>query len=122
MKGQAWGIFYNKYGKNDYDAEKFEEEITKLLKDFDVTNQRGIYEYLLSGKTEEKKLNIRQFDSRIKSTVYERQKGICAKCGKKFKIEEMHADHIVAWSNGGKTVAENCQMLCAKCNREKSNL
>ena len=49
-----------------------------------------IYEYLLSGKKNEKFLNIRQFDARMKSTVYERQKGICAKCGKKFKIEEMH--------------------------------
>ena len=121
MKGQTWGIFYNKYSKNNYSAEDLESEIAKLLKDFDVTNQRGIYEYLLGGKKNEKLLNIRQFDARIRATVYERQKGICIKCGKHYDIEEMQADHIVAWSKGGKTIAENCQMLCAECNRQKSD-
>lgn len=120
MKGQAWGIFYNRYGKNFYDAAELEKEIERLLKDFDVTNQRGIYEYLLGGKENEKLLNIRQFDERMKATVYERQKGICPRCKKHFELKEMHADHIVAWSKGGKTTAENCQLLCAACNREKS--
>ena len=121
MKGQAWGIYYNRYGKNAYDAAELEKEIARLLKDFDVTNQRGIYEYLLGGKKNEKLLNIRQFDERMKATVYERQKGICPRCKKHFELEEMHADHIVAWSKGGKTIAENCQLLCAACNREKSD-
>lgn len=121
MKGQKWGIFYNKYGKNFYDAAELEKEISRLLKDFDVTNQRGIYEYLLGGKKNEKLLSIRQFDERMKATVYERQKGICARCKKHFALAEMHADHILAWSKGGKTVAENCQLLCAACNILKSD-
>ena len=121
MKGQQWGLLYNKYSNKNYDTNELEEKIKKLLKDFDVTNQRGIYEYLLGGEKNEKLLNIRQFDARIKSTVYERQKGICPICKKHFELEDMHADHIIAWSKGGKTVAENCQMLCADCNRKKSN-
>ena len=119
MKGQAWGILYNKYGKNNYDAVELEKEIVRLMKDFDVTNQRGIYEYLLSGKKKENLLNIRKFDERMKATVYERQGGICVYCKKHFEINEMHADHIKAWSKGGKTIAENCQLLCAECNRKK---
>ena len=116
MKGQSWGILYNRYGKNSYDADKLEKEISRLLKDFDVTNQRGIYEYLLGGKKNERLLNIRQFDKRMKETVYERQQGICPYCKKHFELEEMHADHILAWSKGGKTTAENCQLLCSTCN------
>ena len=41
---------------------------------------------------------------------------------KHFAIEEMQADHIMPWAKGGKTVAENCQMLCADCNRRKSDV
>ncbi len=34
----------------------------------------------------------------------------------------MHADHIIPWSKGGKTVPENCKMLCTADNIKKSNL
>ena len=63
----------------------------------------------------------REFDDEEKLAAYTRQDGKCVKCGKKFAIEEMHADHITPWAKGGKTVAENCQMLCADCNRRKSD-
>jgi 5-methylcytosine-specific restriction endonuclease McrA len=89
------------------------------MQDEDVTNKRGIYEYLLSG--EERYLSIRAFTDNMKREAYERQKGICAKCGEHFEINEMEADHITPWSEGGKTVAENCQMLCRDCNRRKSD-
>lgn len=78
------------------------------------------HEYLLDGN--EKHLSIRAFSPKMARTAYERQKGICPKCGKHFAIEEMQADHITPWSKGGKTVPENCQMLCADCNRRKSNI
>lgn len=120
MRGLDWGIFYNKYGNNSYDPKELEKCIVKLIDDEDVTNQKGIYEYLLDG--DEKHLNIRTFTNKMARTAYERQKGICPKCGGHFNIEEMQADHIKPWSKGGKTIAENCQMLCAKCNREKSNI
>lgn len=36
-----------------------------------------------------------------------------------FEIEQMEADHIAPWKQGGRTVADNCQMLCRECNRRK---
>ena len=120
MKGLDWGIYYNKYGTGKYDPKALETRIVELLDDDDISNQRGIYEYLLDG--EERHLNIRAFSPKMARTAYERQKGICPKCGKHFEIEEMQADLITPWSKGGKTTAENCQMLCADCNRRKSNI
>ena len=122
MKGLPWGKFYNKYSTNKYDPKTLEEEIVKLILDDDVSLKKGIYEFLLSGKVLENKLNIRTFSDSIKLKVYTAQNGICKKCGKKcVSIEEMEADHIVPWSKGGHTVLENCQMLCKNCNRTKSN-
>ncbi len=96
-----------------------EKRIVDLMEDEDVTNHKGIYEYLLSGA--EKHLSIRAFTPKMARAAYERQKGICPMCARQFAIEEMQADHITPWSKGGKTIAENCQMLCAPCNRTKSN-
>lgn len=36
------------------------------------------------------------------------------------KIEEYMAEHITPWHAGGRTIADNCQMLCRECNRRKS--
>lgn len=119
MKGLEWGDLYNTYKNNSYDAQKMEVEIARLMQDEDVTNKRGIYEYLLSG--EERNLNIRAFSDNMKREAYERQKGICPICKNHFEINEMEADHITPWSQGGKTDAENCQMLCRDCNRRKSD-
>lgn len=118
MKGLEWGELYNKFHKNSYDAQKLEIEISRLMQDEDVTAKKGIYEYLLSG--DEKFLNIRAFSDNQKREAYERQQGICANCKEHFEISEMEADHITPWSQGGKTIAENCQMLCRDCNRRKS--
>ena len=90
----------------------------ELIEDDEVTNKRGIYEYLLNGNR--RTLNLRTFDDKIKITVYQKQKGICAKCREHFEIEEMEADHIKPWHEGGKTTVENCQMLCKQDNRIKS--
>lgn len=120
MCGLDWGIYFNKYGSNVYDPKKLENRIIELLDNEDVSNQKGIYEYLLDGN--EKHLNIRAFTDKMARTAYERQKGMCPKCGKHFEIEKMQADHITPWSKGGKTISENCQMLCADCNRRKSNI
>lgn len=117
MKGVDWGILYNKYGGKNYDAQYFENEIVRLMEDEDVTNNKGIYEYLFDGQ--EKHLSIRKFTPKMKRAAYERQQGICNGCKKHFEFDEMHADHIKAWSKGGTTTAENCQVLCANCNREK---
>ena len=85
----------------------------------DVTKKSGIYPYLLTGK--EKHLSIRAFTENQKREAYERQKGICPIRKEKFEFEEMEADHIIPWSKGGRTTAENCQMIEKQANREKSD-
>ncbi len=117
MKGQPWGHLYNKYKDVQLDPDAIEKRIHSLIQDPDVTNHRGIYLYVLDGK--EKHLNIRQFDERMRRSAFERQKGICPSCNLDFKIEEMEADHITPWHEGGKTDSENCQMLCINDNRKK---
>lgn len=118
MKGLDWGGFYFAYKDNSYDPVKLKERVKALRKDEDVTNKRGIYEYLLSGK--ERHLNIRPFSESQKIECHEKQKGICVLCKEHFKIEEMEGDHITPWHEGGKTESSNCQMLCRECNRRKS--
>ena len=49
------------------------------------------------------------------------QGGKCKHCGKEFPLSQMHADHIKPWSFGGKTIPENCQVLCQSCNAKKSD-
>lgn len=88
------------------------------MQDEDVTKKSGIYEYVLTRN--EKYLSIRAFTEKQKRESYERQQGICTKCNLQFAIQEMEADHITPWHEGGKTTAENCQMLCKNCNRTKS--
>lgn len=97
-----------------------EKEVKVLMQDEDVTKKSGIYPYLLTGK--ERYLSIRTFTSNVKREAYERQNGICPICKNKFSINEMEADHINPWSKGGKTIAENCQMLCKEDNRIKSGV
>ena len=120
MKGLEWGKFYNEYHSNSYNATNLEEQIKVLMQDEDVTSKKGIYEYLLSGN--ERLLSIRAFTDNMKREAYERQNGICAKCGEHFEITEMEADHITPWSQGDRTIADNCQMLCRDCNRRKSDI
>ena len=125
MKGLHWGLLYNEYKDISYDPQKLEREISRLMQDDDVTKPSGIYEYLLSGN--EKHLNIRAFTDNEKRRVYERQAGICPHCvaerrtKTQYKLEEMEADHITPWCEGGRTSVENCQMLCREHNRRKSS-
>ncbi len=125
MQGIDWGLLYNKYSNDKLDPGELENRIAILMQDDDVTKRSGIYEYLLSG--EEKHLNIRSFTDSMKRKVYEKQKGICPHCKAENKekihweLEEMEADHITPWCEGGKTEIDNCQMLCKEHNRRKSS-
>jgi hypothetical protein len=121
MKGIDWGLLYNQYKDNTYDADALEEQIKVLMADDDVTAKKGIYEYLLSGGAKENKLNIRAFTESQKRAAYERQGGICPICGEHHDYEDMEGDHITPWSKGGKTIPENLQMICKSCNRKKSD-
>jgi hypothetical protein len=120
MKGVNYGILYNNFKDKEFDAKKIEEEITTLMQDEDVTKKSGIYEYVLTRN--EKYLSIRAFTDKQKRESFERQKGICVKCGVEFELNEMEADHITPWHSGGKTTADNCQMLCKHDNRIKSGI
>jgi len=118
MKGIEWGLLYNEFKETALDSKKLEDEISVLMEDEDVTKKKGIYSYVLTRK--ERHLNIRAFSDNQKREAYERQKGICSDCGEHFDIKDMEGDHITPWHEGGKTSADNCQMLCKDDNRRKS--
>lgn len=54
----------------------------------------------------------------VVDTVWNRDGGKCVYCGSN---ENLHLDHIIPFSKGGDTSVENSQLLCQKCNLEKSN-
>lgn len=120
MSGVSFGLLYNEYKDKEYDPDEIEKEVSKLMQDEDVTKKSGIYTYIFTGN--DKYLNIRSFTDNNKREAYERQEGICIHCGEHFELDDMEADHITPWSKGGKTVSENCQMLCQQCNRKKSDI
>lgn len=120
MNSVQWGKLYNEFNDTKFDTDKLESKIAELMMDEDVTKKSGIYNYVLTD--DERSLNIRAFTENMKREAYEKQKGICVKCGKQFEIEEMEADHITPWHEGGKTISENCQMLCKQDNRTKSGI
>lgn len=122
MKGVNWGGLYDAYGAGSYDTEALEKEISALMADSDVVKKSGIYRYIFD--RDEHHLDIRAFDTNTKREVYERQGGVCAnpnclRHGEIIPIEEMEADHITPWKEGGRTIASNCQLLCRDCNRRK---
>lgn len=123
---QDWGILYNKYGQNAYNSNVLAEDMKKLLMDDDVTKKAGIIPYLLSERTkhDEKHLSIRAFTESQKMRAYEKQEHRCPCCQAQgiemeYPFEEMQGDHIVPWCKGGRTVDDNLQMLCRKCNNDK---
>ena len=119
MKGIQWGLFYNKYKDVVFDTKAIEEETERLIADDEVEKKSGIYAYILT--KDERYLGIRTFSDSVKQKVYENQKGICPICKNHFDISEMEGDHITPWVEGGKTIEENCQMLCKDDNRRKSS-
>ena len=137
MCGLDWGRLYETYHKNAYNPQQISQRVHELYADFYVKNKRGIYEYLLGGEQDKKLLDIRIFDEPTKKAVYTKQtdvakaKGVsnCPHCAlenaanraKIWQLKEMDADHVSAWSHGGATSIENCQMLCKTHNRAKGN-
>ena len=137
MEGLEWGRMYRIYHNIPYDPERVSNELHRLLEDFYVKDKKGICEYILSGCKDHKLLNIRMFDEPVKRAVYEKQtreaqehnKSNCPLCAlensnnnnKIWKLSEMDADHVTAWSKGGATDINNCQMLCKTHNRIKGN-
>ena len=119
MKGIPWGYFYNIHKDTDYNSNDLTTKLNDLKQNEDVTSLRGIYSYLVTNNS--KYLNLRLFNDRQKNIAFEAQAGKCVKCKQVFTIENLQADHIVPWSQGGKTIQSNCQLLCQRCNATKSN-
>ena len=122
MLGLNWGDLYNKYNENIYDAAKIEVRVNELMSNEEITDKKGVYEYILSGEDENVacKLSKRTFTNSDKRTAYERQKGICPITGEYFPYEEMQADHIIPWWKGGTTTLDNLQMISKLANARKS--
>ena len=117
MKGLNWALYYDKYHSTTLDTADLASRISKLILDSDVQKQMGIIPYVLTG--DERHLDLRCFPDDIKHAVWEKQHHICPSCQKEFDYEFMEGDHITPWREGGRTVIENCQMLCRECNRRK---
>jgi len=137
MRGLEWGRLYEQYHKQSYDHSKVSAKVHKLYADPYVKNRKGVFEYILGDSTETKLLNVRVFDEVTKRTVYEKQtanakkkkKSNCSHCAighdankeKIWNLGDMDADHVSAWSKGGKSDIKNCEVLCKTHNRAKGN-
>ena len=125
MRDVDWGSVYVEHGSVTHDPDRLENEIRHLLSlekpgiQNVIRKPSGVYRYVLDG--DERHLNLRTFDKAQKTAAYERQDGICVDCGKDFDFREMQGDHIKPWKKGGLTTDDNCQMLCKKCNLQKSS-
>lgn len=117
MKGLNWAELYDRFGSATLDTVDLARSISKLMRDSDIQKQTGIIPYVLTG--DEHYLDLRAFPEDIKLAVWEKQAHICPLCGREFDYELMEGDHITPWRDGGRTVIENCQMLCIECNRRK---
>ena len=137
MRGIEWGRLYETYKKQPYNPKKISEKLKELYSDDYVRNRRGVFEFILGGCKDTRLLEIRVFDEPTKKATYTKQttaaekKGTsnCPHCAvghesnKKriYKLAEMDADHVTAWSKGGATDRSNCELLCKTHNRAKGN-
>lgn len=137
MRGLEWGRLYETYHHASYNPTKVSKQVRELYADPYVKNRKGIFEYILGGSTDTKLLDVRVFDDATKKSVYATQTAKAEKKGesncplcalghdanktKLWKLADMDADHVTAWSKGGTTDAKNCQMLCKTHNRAKGN-
>ena len=137
MRGLEWGRLYETYHKQAYDSKKVSEKVKTLYGDPYIKNRKGVFEYILGGSVDTKLLDVRVFDEATKKSVYakqlkeaeEKSHSNCPLCAighdanksKIWKLAEMDADHVTAWTKGGATESKNCQMLCKTHNRAKGN-
>ena len=137
MVGLNWGELYERFHHNGYNHTEVSAQVSKLLADDFVQNRRGVFEYVLGGCQDSRLLNIRLFDKATARKAYQRQtEEAKAKCVSNcplcavgheanqrriWDIKDMDADHVSAWSKGGATTLDNCQMLCKTHNRSKGN-
>ena len=100
--------------------------------------RKALEEFVAAFAEEQQLLNSQTRDVTSKSTtrtprdpslalrflVLKRDSFRCTLCGRSPATVAgllLEVDHVVAWSKGGRTVAENLQTLCFDCNRGKSD-
>ena len=119
MQGLNWGDLYERFHANAYNHNEVSAKVAELFKDDFVSDHKGIFEYVLGDCKDTRLLNVRLFDKPTMRKVYERQtaqaktenKSNCPYCAighdqnahRIWKLEEMDADHVAAWSKGGST-------------------
>lgn len=137
MKGLKWGELYETYKKQPFNPKDVSAKVKELYADPYVKTRKGVFEYILGGSIDTKLLDVRVFDEATKKAVYTKQTAEaeknntsnCPLCAlghdanrtKIWKLAEMDADHVAAWSKGGATDIKNCEMLCKTHNRAKGN-
>ena len=137
MQGLDWGGLYERFHHLPLNHSELSAKVRELMHDDYVGNRRGVFEYVLGGCQDTRLLNVRLFDKATMRAVYQQQtekakaEGVsnCPYCAighdhnarRIWKMEEMDADHVTAWSKGGATDIDNCQMLCKTHNRAKGN-
>tara|TARA_R110002073_G_scaffold239285_1_gene400650 strand:- start:170765 stop:171931 length:1167 start_codon:yes stop_codon:yes gene_type:complete len=137
MRGLEWGRLYEEHHAKSYDPAKVSTEVQELYTDPYIKKRAGVFEYILGGKHDTKLLEVRVFDEALKKATYKKQTQAAKKTGSSncplcaighdtnkgnlWPLKDMDADHVAAWSKGGKTSAANCQLLCKTHNRAKGN-
>ncbi len=137
MQGLEWGRLYEQYHSRSHDSAKVSADVKRLYGNPYIKKKRGIFEFILGGQQDFRLLEVRVFDDATKHSVYKKQtsaaeakqKSNCPLCAvghdsnksRIYKLEEMDADHVAAWSKGGGSSVKNCQMLCATHNCAKGN-
>ena len=137
MRGLEWGRLYEEYHNKAYEPAKISAEVQRLYADPYIKSRKGIFEFILGGSTDTRLLEVRLFDEATKKATYSKQTATaknksvsnCPLCvvghdankSKIWEFDEMDADHVAAWSKGGKSDIKNCQMLCKTHNRAKGN-
>ncbi len=137
MCGLEWGRLYETYHNTPYNPKTVSAAVHRLIEDSYIQNRKGIFEYILGGEHDTRLLNVRVFDEATKKKVYRKQTEAAQRTGvsncplcaighdanhaRLWKLSEMDADHVSAWSHGGTTTIDNCQMLCRTHNHAKGN-
>jgi hypothetical protein len=78
-----------------------------------LRKEMALFEKLSSGNVESRE----PIPQEVRFAVWRRDEGKCVSCGSNQKLEY---DHIIPVSKGGSSTERNIQLLCEKCNREKS--
>ena len=64
-------------------------------------------------------LSRQSLPPKVRSMVYDRDRGICADCGEYLEYERFTVDHIIPVSKGGGDDLHNLQVMCRPCNSSK---